>query len=101
MSCGGSLHTQLAHSLRECRSALADYQAGVADATDLRRRLVANGLVEHDDEVWILDLDAARWCRFDGLRIVPAPPVLDDAQFSRWRTVIDRLNDQLDQEDGS
>jgi hypothetical protein len=54
------------------RGALADYQAGVIDDTELRRSLFRTGLVVHLNEAWLLDPFAQCWWRYDGVRVEPA-----------------------------
>ncbi len=89
------LRGRLEAALRECRVALSEYQSGLVDEAELRRALKHHGMVEDDDAVWLLDLSAGRWCRYDGLSVDPVPSPLDAVQLSRLRGVIDRLADEL------
>jgi hypothetical protein len=50
-----------------------DLEAQRIDAATFRRRALRTGLVLHDDGAWILDLVNQRWCRYDGLEVVPVP----------------------------
>jgi hypothetical protein len=91
----GDLRARLETALRDCRNALGEYQSGLVDDVELRRALKHHGMVEHGDEVWLLDLSAGHWCRYDGLSVDPVPSPLDAVQLSRLRGVIDRLADEL------
>jgi hypothetical protein len=92
---GQELRVRLEVALRDCRVALSEYQSGLVDEAQLRRALKHHGMVEHGDEVWLLDLSAGHWCRYDGLSVDPVPAPLDAVQLSRLRGVIDRLADEL------
>jgi hypothetical protein len=86
------LHEALESALDACRHALADYRAGLLDEAELRRALFRWGLVQWPDSAWLLDLQAGRWWRYDGLALNSANgSELDDPAVPRLRAVIDEL----------
>ena len=95
-----TIRARLSIALCECRAAIGEYQSGVIDESELRRRLIVHGVIDFDDEIWILDLDAGRWCRFDGVSVCVGWSPFDRVRFDHWRTAIDRLARQLGGEVG-
>jgi hypothetical protein len=84
----------LESSAELCRRALADYRSGVIDEAELRCLLYRTGLVQWPDQAWILDLEAGRWWRYDGVVLrdggepstTPAPGL---------REVVEELNEEM------
>jgi hypothetical protein len=89
------LATELRDSLESaatcCRTALADYLAGVLDQGELRESLFRAGVVEHRGEAWLLDLSAGCWWRYDGVGVEVFGDVHVHTDFARLRAVIDEL----------
>ena len=56
----------LATAANTCRQAVVDYGAGLLDDGEMRRMLVRAGVVVTADEVWLLDVAAGRWWRYQG-----------------------------------
>ncbi len=95
-----TVRARLGGALCECRAAIGEYQSGVIDESEMRRRLIVHGVIDFADEIWILDLDAGRWCRFDGVSVCVGRSPFDRLRFDHWRIVIDRLAGQLQGEVG-
>lgn len=52
-----------------CQRAVADYRSGLIDEAELRCLLYRTGLVQWPDQAWLLDLEAGRWWRYDGVAL--------------------------------
>jgi hypothetical protein len=78
----------LENAVIACESALADYQAGLLDDTELRRKLERAGVVHTDAGSWFLDIESGHWRRY-----VPVPPDLsfDARTVRRWRAGLRQL----------
>lgn len=74
-----------------CRSALADYQAGLLDESELRRELGRAGIVFDERGAWLLDIDRGRWHQYQP---VPTDRVLDGDTVRRWRAGLGALLSQ-------
>jgi hypothetical protein len=86
------LHEALNSAVERCRDALADYRAGLLDDLELRRVLVGAGLVQRPSEVWLLDLEADRWWRYDGIVVGAQSKAATNEAVGRFRQVIDDLS---------
>ena len=87
------LHEVLESALDACRNALADYRAGLIDDVELRRALFRWGLVQWPDSAWLLDLQAGRWCRYDGVELDGDALPLSSDGVARLRDVVDELSE--------
>ena len=74
-----------------CRRAMADYRAGLIDEDELRSLLFHAGLVQWLDQAWLLDLNAGRWWRYDGVGLVDDDLPVTSAGVARLRDVVDEL----------
>ena len=83
-----SLVGALAGALEQCRVALADYEAGLTSDSDLCDRLVDVGVVRHGHDVYLLDLEAGAWLRYDGVTVRGPDLLVRRADLSRWRRVL-------------
>lgn len=90
-----ALRAALASALDACRRGLVDYQAGLLDDAELRQVLVHAGLVHRGDEAWLLDLEAGRWRKYDGLAVGASGPPLSSVGVGRMQLAIDRLASEL------
>lgn len=52
-----------------CIAAIDAFVAGEVDEVELQRRLFEDGAVRGDGELWLLDVEQGRWCRYDGIRV--------------------------------
>lgn len=82
--------------METCRDALADYRAGLVDDHELRRALMAAGLVRRPGELWLLDLDADRWWRYDGVTLGMQSESATSQAVARLRNVINGLSGDAD-----
>ncbi len=82
---------QLAAAIEACRTALADYEAGLLTDTELRHCLYRAGLVFGADEAWLLDLERGSWQRYDGVSLTEPTFRVRSAQLERWRETLDRV----------
>lgn len=85
------LYEALDSAVELCRRAMADYRAGVLDEDELRRLLFRGGLVQWPDQAWLLDLQAGRWWRYDGVGMGSDAIELDNPGVARLQGVIDEL----------
>jgi hypothetical protein len=78
----------LENAVLMCETALADYQAGLLDDTELRRTLERAGVVHTDAGSWFLDIESRHWRRY-----LPVPPDLsfDARTVRRWRAGLRQL----------
>lgn len=88
----------LARALRACHQALADHQAGLLSDDELRRALFRAGLVRREDRALLLDLESARWRRYDGVTISECPAPVRKTDVSRWKQVVRSLQPGEDQQ---
>ena len=88
------LRKSLEAAVTECRNALADYRSGILDKRELRDALFQAGLVEHAGQAWLLDLQASRWWRYDGVVVDASAAALTNVGLDRLRAVIDELADE-------
>jgi hypothetical protein len=91
-----SFDCDLAEALRRAvessRDALADYRAGLIDAQELRGALMAAGLVHRAGKLWLLDLEADRWWRYDGVAIGVHAESATSQAVAQLRKVINELS---------
>lgn len=86
------LRETLDSALDACRTALADYRAGILDEVELRHALFSRGLVQWPDSAWLLDLKRGRWWRYDGVALGEATCAEPrDPAMASLRAVIDEL----------
>ena len=85
------LEAKLAEAIAACRSALSDYETGVTTDSELLDRLLSCGLVRQGRNVYLLDLEAGVWHRYDGVTVHGLDPVVHRADLSRWRRTLDLL----------
>ena len=81
-----------------CQSALADYQAGLLDESELRRALGQAGIVFGESGVWLLDIVRGRWHQYQP---VPTDRVLDGDTVRRWRAGLGALLSQPTADQGT
>ena len=82
-----------------CRDALADYRAGILDDDGLRRVLVGAGVVNGPNELWLLDLDADRWWRYDGVALAALDTSATKGAVARLQDVIHELRRDTEGQD--
>lgn len=78
----------LSDALGLCQEALADYEAGLLSDSELRKQLVGGGTVRHEQDVWLLDLEAGAWLRYDGVTLHGPKQVVRRSDVQRWRRSI-------------
>lgn len=83
--------TALAEALASCHEALAEHQAGLLSDDELRHALFHFGLVCRDGEALLLDLDAGRWVRYDGITLSECPGAVRGTDVVRWKQVVRSL----------
>jgi hypothetical protein len=86
---------QLAEAVEACRAALADYEAGLLTDSELRHGLFRAGLVQGDDEAWLLDLERGSWQRYDGVSLTEPTFRVHSTQLARWRDTLDRVRAEV------
>ena len=89
-----TLDEVLDSAIAACCEAMADYRAGLLVEDELRDVLFHAGLVQHGGEAWLLDLQARRWWKYDGLGLGPDAVPLTDAGVVRLRDVVVELTNE-------
>ena len=89
--------TALAGALASCHDALADHQAGLLSDDELRHALFHFGLVCRDGEALLLDLDAGRWVRYDGITLSECPGAVRGTDVARWKQAVRSLLAEADE----
>src|SRR5688500_18765034 len=64
-----AVFTRLDAAVREYQQVITDAAGQGIDQAEFQRRALNAGMVVSDDEVWFLDLQNGRWCRYDGFTV--------------------------------
>jgi hypothetical protein len=64
-----ALVVRLDAALKEYQQVVTDAEGQRIDKIEFRRRALRAGMIESDDEVWLLDIQNGRWCRYDGFAV--------------------------------
>lgn len=75
-----ALLMDLGRALDAYQGLVEDLSAGRIDGTTFRRQAFAAGLLLHDGEAWMFDLDRGRWARYDGITIAFGGDLVDTAE---------------------